>query len=206
MNGDVVSRDEGLRLAAEFGVDGAMIATAAEANSSVFLSEAEGGAKPWRQVVEQYLRYCLQTENKYGNTKFLLGQLIPGRDEAYRKVCQSRTYTDVLEALRLNKNPDLFESAKKVDHLLGLDLPKFSRADQKRANKAAARAQQEANIARKKRAAEEALQREQSKKERRKSPEADHHENGPTPAQKAEIATENARFEGLGQGALQVAV
>ena len=55
MNGDVHSRDEALALMEEYGVDGAMIATAAESNASCFRSAAEGGFLPWKEVVREYM-------------------------------------------------------------------------------------------------------------------------------------------------------
>lgn len=209
MNGDVVSRDEAVKLADEYGVDGGMIATAAEANSSVFLSESEGGKKHWREVVEQYLRFALEVENKWGNTKFLLSQLMSGKDSVYQKVCQTKNYTACLQVLELNRNETMREMARNVDNVLGLDGSKVSKADIKKANKAANRARHEANIAKKKRAAEEAADRQgqQNKKERRISPHRENSkERGRSLLQKAEIAAENAGFDGVGQGALEVAV
>lgn len=210
MNGDVVSRDEAIKLADEYGVDGGMIATAAEANSSVFLSENEGGKKHWREVVEQYLRFALEVENKWGNTKFLLSQLMPGRDPVYQKVCQTKNYTACLQVLELDKDETMREMAKNVDSVLALDGSKVSKADIKKANKAANRARHEANIAaKKKRAAEEAADGQglQNKKERRSPPVHEDSKDGArSPQQKAEIAAENAGFDGVGQGALEVAV
>ncbi|KAK5940510.1 tRNA-dihydrouridine synthase 2 [Knufia obscura] len=207
MNGDVASRDEAVRLAQEYGVDGGMIATAAEANSSVFLSESEGGKKHWREVVTQYLRFALEVENKFGNTKFLLSQLMPGKEAIYQRVSQCRSYTAILQALELNNDVTMSEMAKNVDSLLHLDEPKVSKSDVKKANKAANRAKHEANIARKKRAAEEFMQAQQHKRERRTSPLREQTEaRGRSPERKAEIAADNAGFEGVGQGALQVAV
>lgn len=209
MNGDVVSRDEGLKLAGEFGVDGAMIATAAEANSSVFLSQEQGGKKPWREVVTQYMRYALEVENKWGNTKFLLSQLMPGRDPAYAKVVQSKNYMACIDALGLDKDETIFRMAKQVDSLLDLDGPKVSKAELRKANKAANRARHEANVAHKKRAAQASTNREDpQKRERRSSPNARRNrsnDRGRSPQRKAEIAAENAGFDGVGQGALQVA-
>jgi len=209
MNGDVVSRDEAVKLADEYGVDGGMIATAAEANSSVFLSESEGGKKHWRELVEQYLRFALEVENKWGNTKFLLSQLMPGKDSTYQKVSQTKNYTACLQVLELDKDETMREMAGNVDSVLGLDGSKISKADIKKANKAANRARHEANIANKKRAAEEAADRQghRNKKGRRGSPvRGRSSERGRSPLQKAEIAAENAGFDGVGQGALEVAV
>ncbi|KAL8737800.1 MAG: hypothetical protein Q9181_001334 [Wetmoreana brouardii] len=117
MNGDVRNKDEALQLIQEFGVDGAMIATAAEANPSSFRTSEEGGLLPWREVVQEYIRIALEVDNKWGNTKFTLGQLIPGKAEVYRRITGSRSYTDVCEALDL---PELSGQAKEVDERLGI--------------------------------------------------------------------------------------
>lgn len=117
MNGDVATRDEALALMAEFGVDGAMIATAAETNSSCFRSEADGGLLPWRDVVHEYLRFCLESENRLGNTKYLLNMLIPGKNKEFKDAKLSRTYTDTCRRLQFD---DLTPSAIQVDELLDL--------------------------------------------------------------------------------------
>ena len=49
MNGDVISRSEALGLVTEFGVDSAMIASAAETNPSVFRPDSEGGKASWKK-------------------------------------------------------------------------------------------------------------------------------------------------------------
>ncbi|KAI4125076.1 MAG: hypothetical protein LQ338_004463 [Usnochroma carphineum] len=117
MNGDVRNRDEALQLIRDFGVDGAMIATAAEANPSAFRTAGEGGLLPWREVVEEYMKIALDVDNKYGNTKFTLGQLISGKSEVYRKVTGCKSYTDVCKALELD---DLLEQAGDVDERLDI--------------------------------------------------------------------------------------
>lgn len=118
MNGDVTSRDQGLALMEEFGVDGAMIATAAEANSSCFRAEADGGLAPWRDVVHEYLRFCIESENRLGNTKYLLNMLIPGKNQEFKEAKLSRTYTDTCRRLKFN---DLVPLAIRVDEILDLD-------------------------------------------------------------------------------------
>ena len=117
MNGDVRNRDEALALMQEYEVDGSMIATAAEANPSSFRTEEQGGLLPWREVVSEYIKIALDVENRYGNTKFLLLQLMPGKADAYRAVSSSKSYSEVCEALGLH---DLFEQAKDVDERLGI--------------------------------------------------------------------------------------
>ena len=119
MNGDVKNKDEALQLIQEYGVDGAMIATAAEANSSCFRTDAEGGLLPWREVVREYVKTALEVDNKWGNTKFLLGQLMPGKAEIYRKVTSSKSYAETCEILELE---DMVVQAREVDERLGLGV------------------------------------------------------------------------------------
>ncbi len=119
MNGDVKNKDEALELIQEYGVDGAMIASAAEANFSCFRTQAEGGLLPWREVVHEYVKTALEVNNKWGNTKYLLGQLVPGKAEVYRKVTSSKGYTEMCEILELQ---DLLDQAREVDERLGLGV------------------------------------------------------------------------------------
>ncbi|KGO57580.1 tRNA-dihydrouridine synthase [Penicillium expansum] len=118
MNGDVTSRDQGLALMSEYGVDGAMIATSAETNSSCFRSKEDGGVAPWRDVVYEYLRFCIESENRLGNTKYLLNMLIPGKDKEFKDAKLSKTYLDICRALKFE---DLLPAATSVDMILGLD-------------------------------------------------------------------------------------
>ncbi|KAI4290262.1 MAG: hypothetical protein L6R35_000456 [Caloplaca aegaea] len=117
MNGDVRNRDEAQQLMQEFRVDGAMLATAAEANPSSFRTMEEGGLLPWREVVQDYMKIALDVDNKWGNTKFTLGQLIPGKLQVYRKVTRCKGYTEACEALDLN---DLLDQARAVDERLSI--------------------------------------------------------------------------------------
>lgn len=117
MNGDVESRAQAEQLIAEYGVDGAMIATAAETNSSCFRSEADGGLAPWKEIVEQYLKTCMEVDNRWGNTKYLLGHLIPGKLPVYREITSSRGYHQACKILSLEH---LESQAKEVDERLGI--------------------------------------------------------------------------------------
>ncbi|KAL3482463.1 hypothetical protein BJX99DRAFT_217103 [Aspergillus californicus] len=117
INGDVASRDQALSLMTEYGADGGMIATAAEANSSCFRSEADGGLAPWRDVVYEYLKFCLESENRFGNTKYLMNILIPGKDKQFSHARNSRSYVDFCRILRFD---DLIPSAQVLDELLDL--------------------------------------------------------------------------------------
>lgn len=117
MNGDVASRSDALALMDEYGVDGAMIATAAEANSSCFRTIEQGGLLPWRDVVHEYLRFAIESENYYGNTKYLLNMLIPGKDRRYTHARQAQCYYDACYILDYE---DLLPIARDVDDTLNL--------------------------------------------------------------------------------------
>ncbi|KAF4768823.1 hypothetical protein HAV15_008919 [Penicillium sp. str.  len=118
MNGDVTSRDQGLALMEEYSVDGAMIATSAENNSSCFRTKEDGGLAPWREVVYEYLRFCIESENRLGNTKYLLNMLIPGKDKEFKDTKLSKTYLDICRGLKFD---DLLPAAAGLDQILGLD-------------------------------------------------------------------------------------
>ncbi|KAL5116254.1 tRNA-dihydrouridine synthase 2 [Pleosporales sp. CAS-2024a] len=136
MNGDITSRAEALQLMEEFNVDGAMIATEAEKNPSCFRPDAEGGPHEWRSqwktVVTEYMRYALLVENRWGNTKYLLGQMIPGRDKVYQAMNKSRCYADVIVALGLEGVEGLLDQAKAVDAHLGIPLKETNAAKKAR--------------------------------------------------------------------------
>jgi tRNA-dihydrouridine synthase 2 len=136
MNGDVVDRDSALLLIKEYGVDGAMIATSGEKNPSCFRSKADGGMAPWSEVAEQFVRYALETENKFGNTKFTFGNLIPGKMPMYKQVNACQSYTKICEALGL---PVLTEQARTVDEKIGRDPdgPKKALQEHKKSNQTA---------------------------------------------------------------------
>ncbi|KAI9784097.1 MAG: hypothetical protein M1839_002601 [Geoglossum umbratile] len=125
MNGDVVSREQAEELAQEYGVDGAMIATAAEANPSCFRRENEGGLVPWRDLAEECLRIALEVENKFGNTKFILGSLIPGKEGLRRMVSMARSYREVCEIFGLEE--EMGGLAREVDERIGITYEKDER-------------------------------------------------------------------------------
>ncbi|KAI1920658.1 tRNA-dihydrouridine synthase 2 [Ophidiomyces ophidiicola] len=128
MNGDVKSRDEALELIREYGVDGAMIATSAESNFSCFRSKADGGLAHWRDLVRSYVEAALQCENRWGNTKFLLNQLIPGKERGYGEAKRSKTYEDCVTILGFE---DLISRAAQVDEILGTSQQRVHDASSK---------------------------------------------------------------------------
>ncbi|KAL4918786.1 tRNA dihydrouridine synthase [Aspergillus aurantiobrunneus] len=117
MNGDVASRDQALALMQEYGADGAMIATAAESNSSCFRNEEEGGILPWRDVAHAYVKFCIECENRWGNTKYLMNILVPGKDKDFKEAKAAKCYADLCHILRFE---DLLPAATEVDEILNL--------------------------------------------------------------------------------------
>ena len=117
MNGDVETREDAERLVAEYGVDGAMMATAAEKNPSVFRPKEHGGPAPWRELVGGYLETAIDVENRWGNTKFSLAQMVPGKEQNARGISQARNYEDVCRRLEMGH---LLDKAKELDEALGL--------------------------------------------------------------------------------------
>jgi tRNA-dihydrouridine synthase 2 len=123
MNGDVRDADEARALMREHGVDGAMIARAAEANPSCFRARTAGGLAPWREVAAAYVRAALAVDNRWANSKFMLLNLVPGRERAHKALAACKNYGQMCEVLEL---PELRGLAADVDRELGLvgdDVP-----------------------------------------------------------------------------------
>nr|POF07863.1 trna-dihydrouridine(20) synthase [nad(p)+] [Quercus suber] len=138
MNGDVISRAEAESLIAEYGVDGAMIATAAETNPSCFRSVKDGGLASWETVVKEYVKTALEVENRWGNTKYLLGQMIPGKQAAHKAMMHTKSYTEIVRALNYSEDAELVNMAQKVDEALEIgrfERPKMTKAERKAASK-----------------------------------------------------------------------
>ncbi|KAL4783521.1 hypothetical protein BJX76DRAFT_251322 [Aspergillus varians] len=128
MNGDVNSRDEAIALMQEYGADGGMIATAAEANSSCFRSKEDGGLAHWREVAYAYTKFAIECENRFGNTKFLMNIIVPGRDKEFpqaQQAKQSKSYADYCHFLGFE---DLMPAALEADEVLNLTDKSITRA------------------------------------------------------------------------------
>lgn len=134
MNGDVQDRDEALQLSQEFGADGAMIATKAESNPSCFRTKAEGGLLPWREVTIAYMKTALEVENRWGNTKFSLSQIMSGKAPEYQKVAGAKSYQEVCEILQLE---ELVDEARDVDRILGLGVNHSKAVEKAKTNQSA---------------------------------------------------------------------
>lgn len=141
VNGDVKSRDQAMELIQEYGVDSAMIATAAESNNSCFRSAAEGGLLHWREVVHDYMEAAIESENRWGNTKYLLNMMVPGKDRQFAASKQSKSYEECCRVLGFE---DLLPRAEEVDKILGVgkhrEAPKSAAAQKAMARNNTAKA------------------------------------------------------------------
>ena len=148
MNGDVTSRDEAMKLMEEFGADGAMIATAAETNPSCFRAEADGGIASWEEAVKEYVKMCMEVENRWGNTKYLLGQMVPGKSPTYKLMTRAKSYSELVKSLGYDNEPEYVSLAQKTDEILEIgafEKPKLTKAERKKLNKESAKLAEETN-------------------------------------------------------------
>ncbi|EPX74267.1 tRNA dihydrouridine synthase Dus2 [Schizosaccharomyces octosporus yFS286] len=100
-NGDVSGYEEGKKLIEKYGLDGVLIARAAEKNVSCFRAE---GPLSNRDLALDYLKMALEVENNFGNTKYCLTQIMQG---AFRK--------DVRQAAQCAKSYDDLKNAFAMD-------------------------------------------------------------------------------------------
>ena len=92
LNGAVKSRAHFKEVQQELGLGpevGAMIAEHAERNPSVF---REGEPLQWPAAAREYLALAQSLDNHVGNTKYMLGRIIPGKQKMYQ--CMTRCKTD----------------------------------------------------------------------------------------------------------------
>ncbi|KAA8908245.1 hypothetical protein TRICI_004804 [Trichomonascus ciferrii] len=95
LNGDVVGPHELRGLMDAHGVDGAMIARAAEANPTCFAATPQ----PWRQVAREYMQLCHQVDNSYINSKYCLAKFIPGKHPLHQSVARAKSLDAIQAAL-----------------------------------------------------------------------------------------------------------
>lgn len=99
VNGDVEGRFQLQELMDTYGVDGAMIARAAESNTSCFSAKTKDSLVDWHTVAKEFVDYAMKYDNHIANTKYCLTRTIPGKAKCYQAVSQSKTYDDILRAL-----------------------------------------------------------------------------------------------------------
>jgi tRNA-dihydrouridine synthase 2 len=81
--------------------------------------------------VEQYIKTSLAVENRWGNTKYLLNHLIPGKRPEYKLVTTSNSYHQACKILGLEH---LEAQAKEVDERLGITPESESQGGKGRKN------------------------------------------------------------------------
>ncbi len=81
----------------------------------------------------------MSVENKWRNTKFLLTQLIPGKEACYQPVSMSKSHVECFKILGIGSG-DMVERAIEADKVLGLDVPMPSRQERKQMRKQMKRA------------------------------------------------------------------
>lgn len=101
-NGDIKSVQDAEAVMAEYGVDGAMIATAAEANPSCFRQE---GLLPWKEVVDEYFRTAIEVGHYFSNTKFSVSHLVPGKAPIYQELAKTKTFEAMAGVLGIEYVP-----------------------------------------------------------------------------------------------------
>ncbi|ROW11364.1 hypothetical protein VMCG_01068 [Cytospora schulzeri] len=209
MNGDVEDRDSATKLIEEYGVDGAMIATAAEKNSSCFRSVEQGGLAPWDEVTQTYLKLAMEVQNKFGNTKFMLNHIIPGKQAAYKKVQSGKSYTAICENLGFS---DLLEHAKEADKAVGLAADSNAKApavvngngNAKRKSEAPASAESDEVSAKRPRTEEKTEERKEERTEEKTEERKEERKEERTEERTEELPKENAVAPEAAQPAMAV--
>lgn len=69
---------------------GAMIAEAAETNPTVFHQREP--IKQWWDVMNQYIDIAMTYDNNFGNTKYMLSRIIPGKSPMFQYVARCKDY------------------------------------------------------------------------------------------------------------------
>ena len=91
---------------------GGMIADCAESNPSVF------NDKPltWMKIIKEYLEIAIKMNNNFGNTKYMLGRIIPGKKKMYQYMTRCKNY-DELNYLMSQMDETTGECNKGIDPL-----------------------------------------------------------------------------------------
>ncbi|KAK6537918.1 hypothetical protein TWF694_010816 [Orbilia ellipsospora] len=102
VNGDIKDYDHAQQVIKEYGIQGgAMIAVSAESNPSVFIPNALGGRKHWREVLTDFMLTAMDTEASFSNTKFCILNIVPGKAPEHKLLSVTKTYRDVCNVLGL---------------------------------------------------------------------------------------------------------
>ncbi|KAI3635534.1 hypothetical protein MIR68_006172 [Amoeboaphelidium protococcarum] len=126
-NGDVFSQEDIKRVREDYGVDGVMIARAAQSNASVFRRE---GPLPVVEVAREYLQHSIRYHNAYQNTKFVLNAMMPQRKrmtaeqrELPLKLQRAKSMQDLMSALGVSQDQDaLLNGSDRMHNAINDDL------------------------------------------------------------------------------------
>lgn len=102
-NGDVYCGGDLATLRATYGVDSAMIATAAERNMSCFAANSVDKVRDWHDVAREFVAVASAVENHVSNTKYVLTQMIPGKAPERQLIARAKTYEDFSEVIGSEK-------------------------------------------------------------------------------------------------------
>jgi len=111
-NGDVFKHDDIVKVKQQTGCSSVMIARGACINPSIFQSEQH----PIQDVLKEYLKIAIDTNNNFGNTKYTVLYLCKtcgkwlGNTEEGRKIHQSKHFRVITECFGLSEYYDQFQA------------------------------------------------------------------------------------------------
>lgn len=94
MNGGIKDKSHFLNIRKELNLPdtvGGMIADCAESNPSVF----NDNPLTWMSISKKYLKIAKLTDNNFGNTKYMLNRIIPGKKKMYQYVSRCKSYQEL---------------------------------------------------------------------------------------------------------------
>lgn len=110
INGGVQNRSHFLQLrdTLELPSDvGGMIAEAAEANPTVFQDNNNNNTSlDWWKVMDKYINLAILWENNFGNTKYMLSRIIPGKSPVFQYVTRCKNYDQLKHVQNLINSKD----------------------------------------------------------------------------------------------------
>ncbi|KAG0671750.1 hypothetical protein C6P45_005015 [Maudiozyma exigua] len=94
MNGKLKDKEHFINTRKALGLPdtvGGMIADSAESNPSVF------NDKPitWMKIIKEYLEIATKMDNNFGNTKYMLSRIIPGKKKMYQYITRCKNYDEL---------------------------------------------------------------------------------------------------------------
>lgn len=97
INGAILNREDFERLQSQFGAScGGMIAEKAEQNPTVFSKNPLA----WHDCVREYIDIAEENANFFGNSKYMLTRMVPGKDSWYQVIIRAKTYENIREMMK----------------------------------------------------------------------------------------------------------